>query len=275
MALTKPEDNKPEDFDPKALAAKHHVPRKHHDDHEEEEHEEGEPWLMSYADMMTLLFCFFVIISSFGNYDPIDVAKKSKEVADYTSHGAVTEEEENVTKLEQDVSSNPELQGIATASVKDGSMEVVFSSTVLFPNGGVELEKRFYQNIDILIGLIKNRNSNYRVIVEGHTDLNDSYRAPNGEKFSSWQLSAARASKVIDRFIYQGFKSNQVVAIGYGDSRLTAPSFDKDGIPIEENRALNRRVVIKVLQPMRGTRIKKMKMENYFEDSEILEEVSQ
>lgn len=273
MALTKPEDNKPEEIDPKLTAAKIAVPKKH-DDHEEEEHEEGEPWLMSYADMMTLLFCFFVIISSFGNYDPIEVAKKSKEIADYTSHGAVTEEEENVTKLEQDVVTNPELQGIATASVKDGSMEVVFSSTVLFPNGGVELEKRFYQNIDILIGLIKNRNSNYRVIVEGHTDLNDSFRAPSGEKFTSWQLSAARASKVIDRFIYQGFKANQVVAIGYGDSRLTAPSYDKDGIPIEENRALNRRVVIKVLQPMRGTRIKKMKMENYFEDSEILDEVS-
>lgn len=255
-----------------AVAA-HKTNKGHNHEEEDEEHGEGEPWLMSYADMMTLLFCFFVVMSSFGTYDAVEVAHKSKAIADYASDGAVSEEENEVTKLEQDVSSSPELQGVATASVKDGSMEVVFSSTVLFPDGGVDMENKFYQNIDILIGLIKNRNSDYRVIVEGHTDLNDSYRTASGEKLSSWQLSSARAAKVVDRFIYQGFKANQVVAIGYGDSRLTAPSYDKDGNPIEENRVLNRRIMIKVLQPMRGIRIKKMKMENYFEDSEILNEV--
>jgi chemotaxis protein MotB len=51
----------------------------HHDDHDEGhgggahhggEHEEGEPWLVSYADMMTLLFGFFVVMYSFAAKDP-------------------------------------------------------------------------------------------------------------------------------------------------------------------------------------------------------------
>ncbi len=51
----------------------------HHDDHDQGhgggahhggEHEEGEPWLVSYADMMTLLFGFFVVMYSFAAKDP-------------------------------------------------------------------------------------------------------------------------------------------------------------------------------------------------------------
>jgi flagellar motor protein MotB len=48
-------------------------PTKHNDDHEvkhEEHAEEGEPWLVSYADMMTLLFGFFVVMYSFASKNP-------------------------------------------------------------------------------------------------------------------------------------------------------------------------------------------------------------
>ena len=58
--------------------AGHHGGDHHHDDHDEdhgahkyaEHHEEGEPWLVSYADMMTLLFGFFVVMYSFAAKDP-------------------------------------------------------------------------------------------------------------------------------------------------------------------------------------------------------------
>lgn len=50
----------------------------HHEEHDGRhggkhhggEHEEGEPWLVSYADMMTLLFGFFVVMYSFAAKDP-------------------------------------------------------------------------------------------------------------------------------------------------------------------------------------------------------------
>lgn len=254
--------------------------RKHEDAHEEE-HGEGEPWLVSYADMMTLLFCFFVIMVSFANFDPVVVVDKSKQIADYISHKDVKEEVKEeidkvdeaaeVKKLEEEVTNNPELQGIAVATVKDGTLQVVFSSTVLFPSGGEGVEADFYKNIDILIGLIKNRNADYRIIIEGHTDVNDTTKGKDNQQVSSWALSSARAAHVVERFIFHGFLSNQLVSVGYGDSHPVAPSHDKDGSVIEENQALNRRVVIKVLQPLPGAKNKKLKVDNYFENSEVLE----
>jgi len=257
--------------------AEHQPKRKSHGggDHDDilgghgEEH--GEPWLMSYADMMTLLFCFFVIMTSFGKFDSAEVAKLSKEIANYTTNGEIDKEEKELKDLSQDVSSNPQLQGVAVTKVQEGSMELIFTTTVLFPKGGKEAEEGFYKNIDTIVGLIKNRSADYRVIVEGHTDANDFEKQSEEIQLSAWALSSMRAARVVDRFIQQGFNANQLVSVGYGDARPVAQSFDKKGRALEDNGDLNRRIAIKVLQPLRGKKMKNIKMENYFENEEILD----
>ena len=91
--------------------------------HHEEVHEGEGPWIVSYADMMTLLFCFFVIMCSFGNFDPVVVAKKSGEVADHFAPDKATDEVKAFQTLGMDIGGHPNLKGIARSQLKDGTLE--------------------------------------------------------------------------------------------------------------------------------------------------------
>ena len=92
--------------------------------------------------------------------------------------------------------------------------------------------------------MIRERDGDYVVLVEGHTDDTDikSRRYP-----SNWELSSARAAKVISVFEKAGVKRDRLVAVGYGDTSTIYKNYDEEGNPIPENQRLNRRVTIKVL----------------------------
>lgn len=247
----------------------HHRKHRGHDDEIHEEAHEGEgPWIVSYADMMTLLFCFFVIMTSFANFDPVVVSSKSNEVAEHFAKGKSQEQLKELEGLGIEIGGHPNMKGVSKSQVRDGTLEVVFTSNLMFEPGDATIQKEFIKNVDIMVNLIKSRDKKYRILVEGHTD--DSPLSNQHHYRSNWELSAGRAASVVDRFLYYGFEPKQLVAVGLGDSRPLAPNEDKDGTPILENRALNRRVVIKVLRPLNSSQMKNLGIDSYFENSELL-----
>lgn len=67
----------------------------------------------------------------------------------------------------------------------------------------------------------------------------------SSEEFpSNWELSTARASRVVRYLISQGANSNKLFASGYADTKSRVPNLDDAGKPILKNRAENRRVEI-------------------------------
>jgi len=248
-----------------------HKPKKKkraHGGGHEEVHEGEGPWIVSYADMMTLLFCFFVIMTSFASFEPQVVAKKSAHVAEHFVPGKEDAENKALDGLGMQIGGLPDLKGKVKAEVKDGQLQLVFSSAIVFDKGDVNIKKDFLKNIDAMIGLIKSKNPNYRILVEGHTD-NSNVKESSLYR-SNWEISSARSASVIERFAFYGFKPIQLVSVGYGDSRPVADNFDKNGYGIPANQALNRRVVVKILKPLKSTKLRNLEMQNYFEDSEIL-----
>jgi chemotaxis protein MotB len=83
----------------------------------------------------------------------------------------------------------------------------------------------------------------FRVDVEGHTD-----NVPiNTPRFpSNWELSVARASEVVKFFIREGVDADRLKASGYADTKPVLPHVDEFGRDIVENRAANRRIVIRI-----------------------------
>jgi len=81
----------------------------------------------------------------------------------------------------------------------------------------------------------------YSVAVEGHTD---DIPISSDEYPSNWELSTARASRVVRYLINKGVPSDKLFASGYADTKARVPNLDEFGRPIAENRAENRRVEI-------------------------------
>jgi chemotaxis protein MotB len=73
---------------------------------------------------------------------------------------------------------------------------------------------------------------------------------------SNWELSGARAARVVRMFETMGFDRRQLQAIGYADTKPLVPNRDAQGAAIPQNQAQNRRVVLRVIrdeqQPVPG-----------------------
>jgi chemotaxis protein MotB len=223
----------------------------HHDDHDDGHHEgggHGEPWLVSYADLMTLLFGFFVILYSLATaklQDEEAMVRMRKEVAIYFGGEYVTPMSAVVQDFKQKIGGTIPDRSIQTKLFPEG-FEVVLQSNALFDSGSASLKPPAEGAIKHLIASIsKLGGQNFTVSVEGHTD---DVPIRTRQFPSNWELSAARASTVIRMFESSGFAAERLTAVGYGDSRPAVPNRGKDKKAIASNQAKNRRVKIRVLQ---------------------------
>ncbi|MCB9060682.1 MAG: OmpA family protein [Halobacteriovoraceae bacterium] len=230
----------------------------------EEEEEEGELWLLSYADMMTLVACFFILMMAFAHYDPVGFTEKTKVVAQHFNKDKFKNSMTKMDELTEEIAKHPKMKDMTKITVHDSEVIINFSSTVLFEDGGWTLTPEVSLLLDSMIDIIKTLNENYQIIVEGHSDNGP---IPKNIPFKShWALAGARAASVIERFEYFGFDPKNLRAVSHGDTRPVLPNTDKKGLPLEENIRMNRRVVIKVIKPLKKTEKKyKLGLGVYFD----------
>src|SRR6266850_5979603 len=174
-------------------------------------------WLVNYADLMTELVCFFIVLYALSASLNKDVQKAKKDV-------------EEAMKQEQ-------VQGQVKVD-KDG-MKITLEEkgeNVFFQSGSADLSPRM-KEIMAKIGpalrtLVK---EDHDIVVEGHTD---DIPIRNPQYPSNWELSTARATSVV-QYMIQGlhFPPDHLGAIGYGQFHPLVPNASP------ENRSKNRRVV--------------------------------
>ncbi len=217
-------------------------------DHEPAEVDESN-WLISYADMMTLLCAFFIMMFSMSTLQAPKFEKAKEEVS---KHFGGDYESPN-KQLAKFVTQILEQEGIDKEAVvmSDASgVSVVFESTVFFDSLSAYIKSPGRKVLRKLIQGVKKdqikREQTYKIVVEGHTD---SQPILSGNYPSNWELSGARSSKVVRLFLDEGFQPEQLMPIGFGSTRPMVPNRSPSGQWVEQNLSKNRRVVIRILNP--------------------------
>lgn len=209
-------------------------------------HDEGEgSWLVSYADMMTLLVGFFVILMSFSSVDQEKFDQIRKE-ATKTFGGTY---QQPFADMANQIKGTLDKRGLGDQFVVKESpvgVDISFLGTVFFNTGEADIKPEGLVLLRDLLPVLKTEASGFDVMIEGHTD--DVPLAPKGEVRSNWELSSLRACRVLSVFEQAGFPRIRLTAVGYGEARPIVPNRDAQGVPILVNMSQNRRVVIKLIK---------------------------
>ncbi len=238
-------------------------------------------WMVSYADFVTLLFAFFVVMYAMssvneGKYrvltdtmteafkvapkspDPIQIGKENKVVSSSKPSIEVIKPikilsksqrtyEREMKQIAETVSKSVQPlieQGLIKVTQNKLWVEIEMNSKILFSSADSELEEEAFPALRALAGVLKKLPNS--IDVEGHTD-----NLPiNNELFpSNWELSAARAASVVHLFTRYGVNPRRLSSIGYAEFRPVASNSTAEG------RVRNRRVKVVILADKNARRI--------------------
>jgi chemotaxis protein MotB len=239
----------------------------------EDEHENHERWLVSYADFITLLFAFFVVmyalssvnegkyrvlsdsmVSAFRNA-PVNSSgqaplitpsppmtqkptiminkEKAKEAAKEAVRQKQREKMRNVAKDILDVMAPLIATGKVRVLETSRGVTIEINDSILFSPGQALLQPTLVKAMSTIAVVLAA--SDFPITIEGHTD---NIPISTTQFPSNWELSAVRATTVLRLFNDAGVVAERLTAIGYADTRPVEPNILADG------RARNRRVSI-------------------------------
>ncbi len=229
---------------------------------DEEIGEVSEAWLVSYADMMTLLACFFILMIAFANFDPVGFTTKAQKFSN-AFKGTYKSSDAKLKRITEEISRHPKLKKLLKISLKETELLVTFSSSILYANGESKLKDDMLPFVDTFVEIVRAQAKTYRIMVEGHTS---SYEGRKIGIKNLWALSSERASHIANRFEYFGYQPKKIVVIGKGESAHLYVEVDKKGNVIPEGARQNQTVLIRILEPKKEVKKVKFGFGIFFND---------
>lgn len=235
---------------------------------DEEEPENHERWMLSYADFVTLLMIFFIIMYSMSNVDSAKYKQiasglssamgggngvniistgggvsAGKEAAPIDTNIINMTEEQSLEKVKGNVDKyikDSALSDSVETSIEDRGLVLSFKDSLFFSSGNSDVKPEEVKKL-VEIGKLLNQSvvSKSFIRVEGHAD---NVPIKNSIYKSNLNLSAIRASNVAQILIDKsGIKADRISVVGYGEYRPKATNNTEAG------RAANRRVDIIIM----------------------------
>lgn len=206
-------------------------------------------WLLTYADLITLLLGLFVILYAMSNIDKKKYGEwvsafegtfgsRSVALNQGAGNNGVIEEMSEQLRIENLLRKALSIDGQNTSiSIDERGVTVHIQEELLFPPGESKLKGSSYATLDSLSRVLSKLPNDIRI--EGHTD-NVPINTP--EFPSNWHLSVSRSINSA-YYLIEKHRMNpeKISVVGYGEYKPIVAN------TTEKNRALNRRVDIVVL----------------------------
>ncbi len=217
--------------------------------HKKSGHDNSDRWLLTYADLITLLLGLFVILYSMSKVDSSKYLGVVKALGGMFGQQGVLQGS-SVPMSGEALNSQAEIAGKIRSMLYDDlkskmvevsqdsrGVVVHLAEELLFPSGSATLKTSSLSKLDKLGEVLATLPNDLRV--EGHTD-----DVPiNTPTFpSNWQLSVARAMNTGDYLMSRhGLSPERVTIVGYSQYKPLVPNTS------DENKAKNRRVDIVII----------------------------
>ena len=204
-----------------------------------------EDWLTTYADAVTLVLCFFILMFSVSEPKEAEFKKISEA---FKAAGFIDEVADNpFSQLREELEimvENNALEQVMSVEETDDGIELELSSSSFYHSGSAKFRREAIPILEQVADVLRDFDYDaYNIIVDGHTDdvpiRSEAYP-------SNWELSAGRATNIVRFFIADGLTKELMHAAGYADVDPKVPNLDDNGNPIPSNRELNRRVVVRI-----------------------------
>ncbi len=208
------------------------------------EEEIKEDWLVTYADAITLLMAFFVMLLTFSKFDIPAFEEAAAAIAGKISDKPKVSPTAEMMIDIQDMVYNMQADEVVKVEKDRKGVVIELASSAFYKPGSATIRDEAVPVLkEIADMLAAPRYATYNVEVEGHTDDD-----PISTRLfpSNWELSSRRATRVVRFFIEDGMQPLRLKAVGFAETRPKLPNRDANGVPIPENQAENRRVLIRV-----------------------------
>lgn len=205
---------------------------------EQSDEKHGSLWLLTYADMITLILAFFVVLAAISDVNPAKLelvtksTKKSLGSTEKVQKGVPVLSLDELIKAVQQIVKQQKLENQVEVTATSRGVVVSGRGAMFFRSGDSKVLPAAMPLLKALAGPINN--VAYKIAVEGHTD-----NVPAGGIYpSNWELSSARASEIVRFMIQSGVAPERLRAVGLADTVPKQPNTN------ETNRAINRRIEI-------------------------------
>jgi chemotaxis protein MotB len=222
----------------------------------------GGRWLVSYADFVTLMFGFFLILWASANQDPVKFSELALAFRRAFNTGAMVGMNGTgeivgkggrmgqivispVMRISETAGEMIEQMGLTddvSVGMRRDGLVITLSGSLLFESGKADLRPESAEILSRLANLLEPTQGKIRI--EGHTD---NIPIATAAIPSNWELSGYRASAVL-RYLTEtvGLPADRFESAGYAEHRPLVPNDTR------EHRAQNRRVEIILMAAREG-----------------------